>query len=1440
MKIPNQSSRYTACLLALLLALAPSLRLLAQTLPTTGKTYQIISVPTEKAVTNGNNGTHGTFLSLADADIDQPGQQWTFSLYGNETNAYVIKNSNYNQVLDMALTAADPGKLLQWEYTGNTNQIFRVLPVEGMDNVFQLAHTTNNAQVLTAQADGSLRMMTDPTDEASYFRLADAGFVTLTRNTCYQIESVADGTYLTNRGNGENNALVYSDAYEADKAHDITWQLRQETAGGSYFQIYQPYVGKAIDAALATTAKKPLLWTPSYNNSNQQFTFVLVAGQKDVFQLTAKSGNTTYYLSVSDGATQMVTDGSSTATQFRLHEVAPEDLPKPNYWEDETMFEENKEAGHAWYLPYGTSETMRSDAAHYAQPWVEVNSDRVLSLNGIWRLKYVDSPSQRPGEETFWADGVDVSKWDTITVPSCLEMKGYGVPLYINVNYAFNDTPPTIEMKNGLKNSVASYRRDFDLPQTWDGDRIFLHFDGIYSAAFVWVNGQYVGYTQGSNNDAEFEVTSQVRPGTNNVSVQVIRWCDGSYLEGQDMWHMSGIHRDVYLYATPQIFVRDHYIQSRLHEDNNYQSGDLQVALTFDNRTALSGEKNILLRLLSPTGEEVATKNETLTFAPNETGKTLALTFNDLQNLQLWSAETPNLYTLEVIQKDGQQEEMAFSTKVGFRQVEIKNGKVYVNGQAVLFKGANTQDTHPVHGRTIDVPTMLQDIKLMKQSNMNTVRTSHYPRQAKMNAMFDYFGLYCMDEADLECHFNWEEKGQNGGITNQDSWAPQYVDRTTRMVLRDRNFPSVVFWSLGNEAGGGKNFNTAYDAVRTLDPRIIHYEGATRAGTTPTDLCSEMYPTVAEVKARATYNNRRQPYFVCEYAHAMGNAVGNLKEYWDNIEGSTYGIGGCIWDFVDQSIYSAQDIKNSSFTQNGYLKYRTGSDYPGPHQGNFVNNGLITADRAWTAKLTEVKGVYQYVKFSSFSTANKQVTLRNAYNFLNLSAFDLKYTILEEGRIVEEGRVALPSIAPGQSQRIDLPFAYEAQTGKEAFINFEVCLKDSTPWADAGYPMAAAQYSIKTRPVSLPAVDTQSTEEITFTQTASNYTFQNSQMAIRFDSKGNLTTWKVGEKFLLVSGPEYANYRWVENDRGTGNTSNGVGNKTVSVTPSADNTQMTVTVTAEGTLCPYTMVYTIYNNGAIDLKSTFTAKSNDLFRIGYQMALKPSFNQIEYYARGPWANYVDRKTASFFGRYTTTSQDMVEYFMKPQSMGNREDFREVILRDTTDNFSIRIQSRENNIAFSALPYSDVTLMNAGHMWELPASNSLVLHFDAKQKGLGNGSCGQGTGTLSQYLVPSTGSFTYTIRFTPVANDQTGIHGTTTSQLDNLLVRHESTTRRILCTGNVAAGTTAELVNMGGVVLQRAQANDQAITLSTAGLPAGAYLVILRDGKQVRTHKLMVR
>ena len=345
----------------------------------------------------------------------------------------------------------------------------------------------------------------------------------------------------------------------------------------------------------------------------------------------------------------------------------------------------------------------------------------------------------------------------------------------------------------------------------------------------------------------------------------------------------------------------------------------------------------------------------------------------------LWTAETPNLYTVVVAQKDAAgNEENVFSTTYGFRHIEIKNGLVYINGERILFKGANLQDTHPVTGRTVDIETMLKDVMMMKQSNMNTVRTSHYPRQAKMYAMFDYYGLYCMDEADLECHKNWEDHKGTNGITDKESWRPQYIDRTVRMVLRDRNFPSIIFWSLGNESNGGANFTHTFNAVRALDDRIIHYEGATRAGTFPTELFSVMYPNITECQNDANNNNRQQPYFMCEYAHAMGNAVGNLKEYWDIIENSRYGIGGCIWDWVDQSILDAEDIKNGTTIVTevkgtaaahpaGLNKYRTGYDYPGPHQGNFVNNGLIAADRAWSPELTEVKKVYQYIKFVSLT-----------------------------------------------------------------------------------------------------------------------------------------------------------------------------------------------------------------------------------------------------------------------------------------------------------------------------------------------------------------------------------------------------------------------------------------------------------------------------------------
>ncbi|MBE6292041.1 MAG: DUF4981 domain-containing protein [Bacteroidales bacterium] len=1150
----------------------------------------------------------------------------------------------------------------------------------------------------------------------------------------------------------------------------------------------------------------------------------------------------------------MTTDAAAAST-FTLTEVAPENLPVADYWEDETVFEENKEPGHATYMPYATTAAMRADE-RYHLPWLDPTKARFLSLNGTWKLNYVDDPSKRPGEEVFWSDDADVSAWNDIDVPSCLEMKGYGDPYYVNVDYPFEDNPPYINMRGGLPEPVASYRRTFTLPEGWDAMRTFLHFDGIYSAAYVWVNGQYVGYTQGANNDAEFDLTKVVRKGENNISVQVFRWSDGSYLEGQDMWHMSGIHRDVYLYATPKVHVADHYITASLNAASGYTAGSMNVKLTLDNRDALATTKQLTIRLIDPDGKPVKEHSETITLDATETTKSIDIAFDDLAALLPWTAETPNLYTVEVVQKDAEgKEEHVFATKYGFRHIEIRDGLVYINGERILFKGANLQDTHPMTGRTVDIATMLTDVKMMKQSNMNTVRTSHYPRQAKMYAMFDYYGLYCMDEADVECHKNWEDHKWGGGITDAPSWRAQYVDRTIRMVLRDRNFPSIIFWSLGNESNGGDNFTHTYTATRQLDNRIIHYEGATRAGTAPTDLFSVMYPNITECQNDANNNSRQQPYFMCEYAHAMGNAVGNLQEYWDIIESSRYGIGGCIWDWVDQSIYDAEDIKNGTTVVTvvdgtaaahpaGLNKYRTGYDYPGPHQGNFVNNGLITADRAWSPELTEVKRVYQYIKFVAFDKETGTITLKNDYDFINLDAFELYYSVTLNGHVEQSGTVALPTnIAPGATASIAIPYTLAEGDG-EQLLNIEIRLIEATSWATTAYPMANTQYTLVERPTEFAALTTDATA-LTLTREGTDYLFANAEgSSVRFANNGDLLSWKHRGTEYLVRGPEYSNYRWVENDDPSENYNHyapdhGITSKSLSKAElAADGRTAKVIVKGQGRNCNYTFTYTIHSNGVVQLNAAYTANIKNLRRIGLDMEFVDDYDQVEYYAHGPWENYVDRHSGTPLGRYHTSVDDMYEPYPKPQSMANREGLRDLTLYTTeSDGHSgIRIEAL-GQVSFSALAYDDVTLKDAAHTWELARRGSTHVHFDYLQKGIGNGSCGTGTGTLPAYQIPASGTYSYTLRFIPLAVYDEHMTGVATPTQKHYAVRYDVATATILCSGDFAPSTTATLFDMGGLSLGSAAAADGIIALPSAGVPHGSYLVVIRCNEGEYTYKI---
>ena len=1413
--------------------------------PVDGTAYRIVSPDGSKAMSNRNVATHDALLYMDKVSTDSKGQQWTFYQVGE---AWLVYCYDYGQAADMALTSGNPGRLLQWEPTCSGNQCFAVQPVEGEEGLVQLLCASDPTKVMTHQSDGGLKMTSDLSSQSTYFRLEDTGIhhganIPLI-DRYYTIAFAGNDYILNNRDVKENNAFIYADPADEISEESRTWQLRRKSSDANWFQIYNPYAGKAMDMALSSKDVKPLQWDPSFTNMNQQAKFVLVDPEHGLYQIACQKEKTSdiYYIVVNDRQVSMSMEPTEANSYFTLTEVTPSSLPTPDYTEDETVFEENKEAGHATYMPYATTEAMRADE-RYQFPWLDPQGARYMSLNGVWKLNYVDDPSKRPGEQEFWGDAANVSSWDDISVPSCLEMNGYGDPYYVNVEYPFSDNPPYINMKNGLPKPVASYRRTFTLPEGWETMRTFLHFDGIYSAAYVWVNGQYVGYTQGANNDAEFDLTSVVRTGENNISVQVYRWSDGSYLEGQDMWHMSGIHRDVYLYATPRVHIADHYITATLDADNAYATGSMNVQIAFDNREALATTKQVAVRLISPDGELIKENIETVDLTAGEKSKTIDVVFGNLKNLQLWSAEIPTLYTVEVAQKDAEgREEHVFSTKYGFRHIEIKNNQVYINGERILFKGANLQDTHPITGRTVDVATMLKDIVLFKQSNMNTLRTSHYPRQAKMNAMMDYYGIYCMDEADVECHKNWEDH-RSGGITDAASWRPQYIDRTIRMVLRDRNFPSVIFWSLGNESNGGSNFTHTYNAVRALDDRIIHYEGATRAGTNPTDLFSVMYPSITECKNDANNNNRKQPYFMCEYAHAMGNAVGNLQEYWDIIENSTYGIGGCIWDWCDQSIYAYEDIKNGTLTVNGLNKYRTGYDFPGPHQGNFVNNGLLAADRAWSPELTEVKKVYQYIKFISFDKDTRTLTLKNDYDFINLDNFKLRYTVTLNGHVKQSGSVSLPATAPGKTATVTIPYSAIEEEG-EQLLNIEIRLRKATPWAEAGYPMATEQYTLVEHR-AFTAIDTESAT-LTLTKEGTERVITTADgTGVRFASNGDLLSWTYRGTEYLVRGPEYSNYRWVENDgpnEGYGNygANNGITSKTLASAKLAEDGRSAKVITnGKGRNCDYTFTYTIHSNGIVQLDVEYTANIKNMRRIGIDMEFVDDYDAVEYYARGPWENYIDRHSGSHIGRYHTTINDMFEPYPKPQSMGNREALRDLTLYTATtgsDRMGIRIEAL-GQVAFSVLPYDDVTLKNASHTWELERRNSTYAHFDYMQLGLGNGSCGQGTGTIEAYQLPSSGKYSHSLRFIPVAvyDNATGI---ATPSYD-YSVKYDAASSAILCKGSFSSGTTATLYNMGGLSLGTAEEADGIISLPANGVAHGSYLVVIRDGEGEYAYKIVL-
>lgn len=1143
---------------------------------------------------------------------------------------------------------------------------------------------------------------------------------TIDTEQAYEIHTL-NGLVMDNQESVDAGSKIFISKRVPGKESQI-WQFIP--IENDIYSIVSPLSQQALDNGGEGAVERSILqWSSNLNNLNQHWKVSRQANGNYVFTSVASGYNLGFPDAglVGEPVFQMKPDSHASNQQWTLTrsnvKVKTELLKthSNNDWENQNVFAINKEDGHATFIPFANMKEMIADPA-YRRPWKRTRSSRYLLLNDNWKFNWVKQPEERPKD--FYRINYDVSQWNEIPVPSNWEMHGYGTPIYTNITYPFRNNPPFIQGQRGYTvekepNAVGSYRHEFNLPENWSDKEVFIHFDGVYSAMYLWINGKKVGYSQGANNDARFNITQYVQPGKNQVAVEVYRWSDGSYLEDQDMFRLSGIHRDVYLVATPKVQLRDIHLTSVL--SSRYDKAELHVKSKIRNHGRTIRNGSIRISLLDETGKnlrQIITETGALA-----AGKEIVVNSKgSIRDPKLWSAENPYLYTvnIELLDENGKVTETT-TQQYGFRHIEIRNKKVFINGMLTLFKGANRHDTHPQYGKAIPVESMIEDILLFKRHNLNTIRTSHYPNDPKMYGLFDYYGLYVMDEADQECHGNMS-------LTANPAWEAAFVDRMVRMVERDKNHPSVIFWSLGNESGGGCNAVAEYKAAKAIDDRPIHYEGMNDVA----DIDSRMYPSIEGMIAQDK-EPRNKPYFLCEYAHAMGNAVGNLEEYWDYIEyHSDRMIGGCIWDWVDQALNKPGEAKDHL--------YFGGSFGDTPNDNDFCCNGLVTADRRITPKLLEVKKVYQYISFKM--NDKNSVELHNRYTTHNMTHFNLHYTLEKNGNVIKEEEFGLPDGKPNERRTIHVPLQrYLTDPDAEYFVNFEVKLKRDCVWASAGHVVATEQFALNDK-VNMPAEITTNipgNEVLKAYEEERRYVrFENCNCGVSFDmATGQMTGLRYGEQEVLhrQRGLEFNWYRSVNNDpRHWTNTQ--ISLQDFSWTLSEDKKSVKVIVQLEAMVgkisVPHTITYTIHGNGAIDVEASFKTGANfNLPRLALQTSLNPVLNKITWFGRGPMENYQDRKNAAYVGLYSTTVEDMREHYARAQSMGERCDARWLMLTDSSEK-GVRIVS-VGTIDFSAQHYTDRDLWQVkyNHDLENIRCAEVILNLDCVQRGLGNASCGPG-------------------------------------------------------------------------------------------------------------------
>ncbi|MDO5419615.1 MAG: glycoside hydrolase family 2 TIM barrel-domain containing protein [Bacteroides sp.] len=1002
-------------------------------------------------------------------------------------------------------------------------------------------------------------------------------------------------------------------------------------------------------------------------------------------------------------------------------------------WLDPEVNAVNRAPMHTNYFAY--------ESADAATRGLKEQSSRFMTLNGTWKFFWVKDADARPTD--FWRVGYNDKGWNDIPVPGVWELNGFGDPIYVNVGYAwrnqFQNNPPQVPVEN---NHVGSYRREITVPADWKNKDIIAHFGSVTSNMYLWVNGRYVGYSEDSKLEAEFDLTPYLKPGQKNlIAFQVFRWCDGTYLEDQDFFRYSGVGRDCYLYARDKKRIQDIRVTPDL--DADYRNGSLRVQLD------VKGGGNVSLELLDAAGKQVATA------AAKGSGTALI----NVENPHKWTAETPYLYTLRATLQGSSE---VIPVKVGFRKIELKGEQILVNGQPVLFKGANRHEMDPDGGYVISRERMLQDIQMMKQFNLNAVRTCHYPDNNLWYDLCDQYGIYVVAEANIESH------GMGYGeetLAKRDDYRKAHLERNQRNVQRGFNHPSIIFWSLGNEAGYGPNFEAAYDWVKAEDPsRACQYEQAGKTGKT--DIYCPMYYGYEGCRKYCEDASMTKPLIQCEYAHAMGNSEGGFKEYWDLVRKYPKYQGGFIWDFVDQS---------PRWTgKNGKMIYAYGGDFNrfDASDVNFCDNGLISPDRVPNPHMYEVGRIYQDIWTTPVDLENGEINVFNEYFFRDLSAYYMEWEVLKGGKAIRTGRVDNLNIAPRQTAKIKLDLGKTCQC-TEWLLNVSYKLKNREGLLPAGHVVAKDQLTLN--PYKAPSMElkncVQSNVEVVAPQVQDNdwkYLIVSGD-AFRVEinkHNGYLTKYEVNGQNMIKDGEALTPNFWrapTDNDFGAGLQRKYIAWKNpeiklTSFNQRTENNQVIVESAYDmpGVSAKLALTYVINNAGAIKITQKLTADKNakvsNMFRFGLQMPMPCSFETVEYYGRGPVENYSDRNHCTDLGIYRQSVAEQFYPYIRPQENGTKTDIRWWKMLNQSGN-GIKIVA-EAPFSASALHYTIESLdegldKQQGHSQEVEEADLTNLCIDKVQAGLG---CEDSWGRIArpEYLVPYA-DYEFTFILSPVCH-----------------------------------------------------------------------------------------